>query len=301
MNILITGGSGNIGRNLIPALASPNRVIKVLTRKGTRVSCAGADPVIGDLTDPDSLIEAVKGIQSIIHLAAVTHVRDHRHYWRINASGTGNLIKAAQIAGVRRFIFASTRAIHPRGGAYSESKRAAEEMIRASGIPWIILRIGEVYGNTSGGMIHQLIRMVKKSPLLPVIASKNCRLAPVHIKDVVGAFSRVVSLKTLSNRVYLLAGPEAFSLKELVEKISLYYGLKRVQVPCPLFLTKIGFTLWRSVPWQSQVVPDQLPRLLSPKSADISLAKKDLEFNPIRFIDGLSLWEHETFCGSMTC
>lgn len=283
MKVLITGGSGKIGRRLINRLASHNMEIRVLTRKGNLFSPNGAESVVGALTDPASLFEPVRGAELIIHLAAVTHTKDSRLYWQVNALGTKNLIKAAQTAEVRRFILVSTRAIDPSGGAYSQSKLAAEEMVRNSGISWVVLRLGEVYGNTEGGMIQQLIGAVKKWCVVPVIPCRRSPLTPIHIDDVIYALEKVVSPGGPSNRVYLLAGPETFSFKELVQAICHYYGLTRLKIYCPIFLIRMGFKLFGLVPGQSLMVPDQLARLLSPKSSDISLAKKELQFNPIRF------------------
>lgn len=293
MRVLITGGSGKIGQKLINCLAHQDLMIRVLVRRGDSVLSNQVEIFPGDLLNLASLPEAVKDIEAIVHLAALTHSHIQRLYWWVNVQGTENLIKAAQKAGVNRFILVSTRAIHPKGGAYSQSKLAAEEIVKNSGLNWIILRPAEVYGMAQGEMIDRLIKFVKKSYLVPIIKTDDYPLAPIYIDDLVGALERVVLETNLTNKIYTLTGPESFSFEELVEQICQFFRLKRLKIYCPLRLLKLVFKIFSLMPGQSLLVSDQLSRLCSPKSADISLARKDLAFNPISFQKGLSLLDRK--------
>lgn len=288
-NILVTGQSGKIGQKLIVRLINKDLVIRVLKRKSDLVSSNSAKVnfLSGDLLDPLSLSKAVQGVEIIVHLAAVTHTNKKEIYWQVNTKGTENLIKAANKAGVRRFIFVSTMAINPDGGFYSQSKLAAEQIVKNSGIDWLILRPAEVYG--AGGMIDLLVRLVKKSYLIPIINTDKCSFVPLYINDLVDVLEKVVLNSDLKDKTYTLAGPESFSFQELVEQICQFFGLKRLKIYCPLILLKLIFKMLSFIPRCSFLAYDQISRLLSSKSIDISLAQKDLGFKPISFTKGLSL------------
>lgn len=286
--VLITGGSSKIGQKLIKYLDNYNLAVRILTRRKLTFS-NDLEIVFGDLLEPSSLLEAVRGIDEIIHLAAVTHSDNREDYWRVNVTGTENLIKAAQQNGVNRVIFVSTRAIGSDSGAYGQSKLAAEEIVKESGINWVILRPSEVYGMRGDEMIEKLIEFIKRSYLIPVIKTSQNTLTPLYINDLITALGKVIEQDNLTDKIYLLAGPESFSFNGVIGQICQFYQLKRLKVYCPLLLLKLTVRTLSLAPIKSFLTYDQIARFLSPKSADISLAQKDLGFSPINFQKGLSL------------
>lgn len=288
MKVLITGGAGKIGKKLINVLNKRDLSIRILDKKNIIDLSDKIEFVFGDLFNHDGLKKALKGIDVVVHLAAVTHSNHKEDYWRVNVEGTNNLINSAREAKVKRFIFISTRAISKDGGAYSQSKLSAEKIVKKSKIDWIILRPAEIYG-IEHGMIDQLIKLVRKSYIVPVIDSKELLLSPIHIDDVIDVLEKVILYGNLTNKIYTLSGSESFSFKDVIEQICIVFKLKRLNIYFPLFLLKLIFKILNFIPGKSFLVPDQLPRLLSHKSADISLAEKDLDFKPKKFKQGLSL------------
>jgi nucleoside-diphosphate-sugar epimerase len=126
---------------------------------------AGATTVRGDLNDPDSLPVAVKGVEAVVHLAALFRTEDEAAIWRANLDGTRNLIDAvAAHAPDARVVMASTGNVYnhdqARPGqesdtcnptaAYPASKVAAEALLRESGLTWSVLRLPFVYGDGDG-------------------------------------------------------------------------------------------------------------------------------------------------------
>jgi len=289
MKVLITGATGKIGQKLINHLIDHGLSIRILSKR-TALNLSGQIEIIpGDLFNQNDLLKAVENINTIVHLAAVTHSNNQELYWRTNVKGTENLIKAAKKARVSRLIFVSSRAINPNGGAYSQSKLAAEKIVKNSGINWVILRPAEVYGIGQREMIDRLINLVKKTYLVPIINTDKYSLAPLYINDLVDVLGKVISDDSFVNKTYVLAGPESFSFKELVEQICQFFKLKRLKFFCPLLLLKLFFKIINLIPGQSLLAYDQLARFLSSKPVDISLAQKDLGFKPISFQEGLAL------------
>jgi UDP-glucose 4-epimerase len=164
MTILVTGATGLIGARLLPRLVDAGFQCRALVRPG-KDAPEGVTGVEGDLFDPPSLEQAVRGVSAIVHLAAVFRTQDTDLIWKSNLEGTQNLIDAAKAhAPEARFILASTTHVYDKASphpgresdvvepdqAYPASKVAAENTLRASGLNWAILRFPFVYGEGDG-------------------------------------------------------------------------------------------------------------------------------------------------------
>lgn len=199
--ILITGATGLVGARLLPRLIEAGDNCRMLTR-GANQAPAGASATSGDLLDPASLETAVRGVTTIIHLAAVFRTPDADSIWKCNLEGTRNLIAAAKAhAPGARFIMASTSHVYdadtPWPGRetdtcyptldYPASKLAAEKELRASGLNWSVLRLGFVYGDGDGHMAA-LPKLAAKAKLHPAQ-----RLSLVHHRDIAAAIRLALS------------------------------------------------------------------------------------------------------------
>ena len=164
MTVLITGATGLVGERLVPRLMEMGFDCRVLLRPGKQ-SNSGASAVIGDILDPSTLPDAVRGVSAIVHLAAVFRTQDSDLIWRSNLDGTRNLIAAAKAhAPSARFIMSSTSHVYnidnPHPGreddsvdpkhAYPASKVSAEKELHNSGLNWTILRFPFIYGDGDG-------------------------------------------------------------------------------------------------------------------------------------------------------
>jgi len=232
------------------------------------------------------LLKVTRGIETIVHLAAITHTNRQALYWQINTEGTRNLVNAAKINGVRRIILLSTRAIGPNSGPYGKSKLAAEEIVKNSELNWIILRLAEVYGLGSG-MIDRYINLVRKSYFVPIINIDKYPLAPIYIDDVINILKKIVLKSNLNRKIYTLVGPNNYNLEELTDQICKAFKLTRHKIYLPLKLLKAFIYIIGLIPNQRFFYNDQIARFLSPKSADISMVRSDLNFNPISFYKAL--------------
>jgi NADH dehydrogenase len=112
----------------------------------------------------DSLIQASKGVDTITHLAAITHPHEHSLSDEINHLGTENLIQAEKLYGVRRFIILSTETACYNGEAYASWTILAEEILKREELDWTILRLAEVSGIVGKRSIQNITNMIKKLP-----------------------------------------------------------------------------------------------------------------------------------------
>jgi nucleoside-diphosphate-sugar epimerase len=180
MNILVTGATGLVGNLIARWLAFEDHHVHALVRDRTRaihVANVVAEVVIGDLTIPSTLKGAMDGIDTVIHCAGLVGSGrgDAENYFRINTEGTRALVDASKAAGVKRFVFMSTAGVYGlnmlkgnvdetmslrKSNGYTNSKIAAEEIVRTSGMEFVILRPYWITGGGDRFLIPTVARMI---------------------------------------------------------------------------------------------------------------------------------------------
>lgn len=294
MKILITGATGMIGDNLIAEFKRSKNNFKekyylrilIHNNKNHNYEFANVELAAGDLLDLNSLYQATLNIDTVVHAAGLTQTNQQNLYYQVNALGTENLLKACQKNKVKKFIYLSSRTASRDGGAYAASKLLAEKRVEQSSLNWIILSLAEVYGAGEKEAISRLISLIKKSYFIPVIGNGQYFLSPVFVDDVVLGIIGAIKRDDIFRKKYILAGPEEFTYKEMINRLLKIFKAKRLKIYFPIFLIKFLtfiFYIFRT----DLIVRDQVPRLLRQKPANIDLAKKDLNFNPRSFEIGI--------------
>ena len=281
--IFLTGATGKIGRPLLKIIAGGDYNIVSLIRRGEIPGISGPNIryLFGDIADTASYESSLSGVDTVVHMAAVTHTNDTDEYHRLNAAATLDLIRACRVRGVKRFIFISTRAISPSGGGYSRSKIAAEQYVKESALDWVILRLAEVYGIEGNTGVDMVLRDIERLLFLPVIGRGDYKIAPIYVSDVVLTIARVIGDDSIKHKIYNLAGPESYTVNEFIDAVSKIKNIKRIKIHIPVFLISICAPILSIFLKDHSFVSDQLQRLLCDKSDDISLAAKELDFRPI--------------------
>ncbi len=225
--VLLTGATGLVGSRLLPRLIDAGHECRVLVRRDTNLPAA-AVAVRGDLTDPagpDSLSEALKGVEAIVHLAALFRTEDEAAVWRANLDGTRNLITAVQGTAPRaRLVMASTGNVydadaasparesdecHP-AAAYPASKLAAENLLRDSGLTWAILRLPFIYGD-GDGHIEMMPAMAPRFGMHPAHT-----FSVAHHRDIMNAVSIALS-GAMDGRIVNIADDTPLTVLEMTE------------------------------------------------------------------------------------
>ncbi len=259
--VLVTGGTGFIGRRLVAALLEQGARVRVLTR-GSGVEQrffqppSAVETVVGDLTDPASLTPACAGVETVFHIAGFAHADADdapdfaARHWAVNAQGTFDLLDAARVAGVQRFLFLSTvKAVGDPGPRcvaedwdappetpYGRAKRAAEERVlavgRASEMQTVNLRPALVYGP---GMKANLLRLIEAVRLgwLPPLPETGNRRSLVHVDDVVQALLLAAEHPAAAGQTYFVTDGRPYSGRELYRLIRQALGrpLPRWAIP----------------------------------------------------------------------
>ena len=284
--LLVTGASSEMGSALIRQLLNNSDLkIRAMVHRSL-VNVSGCEIRPGNLKNKGSLVRALSGVDTVVHMAALTKSTRESDYFEVNVSGTKNLIDVCLESGVKKIVYISSSAASLNGGGYSRSKLEAEQLVKKSGIKWLILRPSEVYGQRAGDSINRLIRWIQRCIFVPVLGTGTCKLSPVFIDDVVSAIALSIFNKELENETIVLAGPEELTYDDLVDRVAAYFGVKRFKLHLPAGLIRFGITVMPKL-GMDILVPDQISRLLCNKSFRIDLAKEKLDYSPRVLEEGI--------------
>jgi nucleoside-diphosphate-sugar epimerase len=224
-SVLITGASGFLGGSLLKQLAG--RADRVVCFGRRRPDSAGVEFRQGDLLQPEDCRRALEGCDEVVHLAAVTGKQKPEEYFRVNTEGTRVLLAAAKEAGAGSFLFVSsiaagfqTRFPYP----YAESKRKAEDLVRAGGVPWTIVRPTMIFG--PGSPVQQGLKGLATLPVVPLFGDGRVQVQPVFVEDVAGV---IADLRD-SGRTVEIGGPDVLSMEELLLRMRQAAGITNRRV-----------------------------------------------------------------------
>ena len=214
--ILVTGGTGTLGRALVTQLTAAGHQVKVLSRR-PRPAGAGPDTwATGDLRRGTGIPAAVDGAEVIVHCA--TGLGD--------VTAARNLISAARGAGGPHLVYISIAGIDRAPFAYYRWKLACEQLIAGSGLPWTVLRATQ---------FHDLVlRLLAAQARLPVLLlPAGFQVQPVEVTEVAGRLAELAGAPP-AGRVPDLGGPEVRTLTDLAASYRRASGRRQRQVPVPL-------------------------------------------------------------------
>ena len=250
--ILVTGATGFIGRHLVASLRSLERPTRCLVRSeahARKLEGLGCALARGDMTDPASLRAACEGADTVIHLVAIIRGKQS-DYRQVMVAGTRALVEAASEARVRRFILVSALGLAEETyelTPYYQAKWEEERTLKASGLEHVIFRPSFVFGRC-GGVLPTFIRLVRYSPLTPVLGPGTQRIQPVAVQDVASHLINAIELEDAADRTFDLTGPDRVSWDELYRLIANLIGKRRGQIHIPFALARAEATLFERLP-----------------------------------------------------
>lgn len=250
--ILVTGATGFIGKRLVATLRSLERPTRCLVRSRSRgrwLEAQGCALALGDMDDPSSLRAACDGVDTVVHLVAIIRGRAS-DYERVMVSGTRALIAAASEARVRRFVLVSALGLDQSTHdltPYYRAKWDEERALKASDLEHVIFRPSFVFGR-DGGVLPTFLRLVRYSPITPVLGTGNQRIQPISVEDVVAHLVKGLDLEPARDRTFDLAGPDRVSWDELYALIAHVLGKRRLRFHIPFSLARAQATLLDRLP-----------------------------------------------------
>lgn len=284
--VLVTGVAGFVGEYVLEALKQTSYQIKGLVRQesqAAKLSGYGVEPVIGDVTRPETLAAGLKGVDAIIHLAAVNRNRGEATMDAINYRGTINLIGAAKAAGVRRLVqVIGIGADSRRSSPLSRTQGLAAEALVGSEIPGTVLEAGVIFGrgDAFGTMLAGLARI---SPIAVTPGDGKAHFQPVAVQDVAQAAINALEMPETGGKRYQIVGPDALMLDEIVSLLLDAAGMKRLKLHVPPVLLRPAARLMESVfaePPVTSALLDllELDILAGENASELFLGRRPLKF-----------------------
>lgn len=250
--ILVTGATGFIGRHLVASLRSLDRPTRCLVRskaRGRKLEAQGCTLARGDMAEPASLRAACEGVDTLIHLVAIIRGKPG-DYQQVMAAGTRALIEAASAAHVRRFILVSALGVAKETvelTPYYRAKWDEEQALEAADLVHVIFRPSFVFGRC-GGALPTFIRLVRYSPLTPVLGPGTQRIQPIAVQDVASHLIKAIELEEVGGRTFDLAGPDQVNWDQLYSLIARVIGKRRRLVHVPFALARPAAALFERLP-----------------------------------------------------
>lgn len=221
--VLLTGGTGTLGRELVPRLGAAGYTVRVMSRRAGESNAAGdVEWAQADLLSGAGLEQAVAGVDIVLH-AASSPFKDTR---AIDVEGTGNLIEKAKAAGVGNLYYVSIVGIEKVKYPYYEYKLEAEKVIEASGAPYTILRATQFHPllDTFLGTLY------KRGPFLIVPGAMQFQL--IDPGEVAGHIVSTLA-KGPSGRLPDIGGPQVQRVSEIAKDWLKATGKRLIKIPVP--------------------------------------------------------------------
>ena len=222
--ILITGATGFIGRALVRQLSEIGYPLRTLIRPSPRSprlpKGVSVEVAVVSLADVRGLRAALRGVDTVIHLASAENQGSRGDLLTADIQGTANLVEAAFDAGVDRFMYVShIGAARASGYPAFKAKGIAEEHIRNGRVPYTILRTSLVYG-AEDNFTNNLARLIRQVPgIFPIPSGGRSVVQPLWVEDLVTCILWSLKNGETLNKVYELGGSEFFTLQEIAETI----------------------------------------------------------------------------------
>jgi NADH dehydrogenase len=242
--LLLTGATGSVGRALLARLTAAGEPVRCLVRdpRGLGSDRVRVQIALGDLADPPSFRNAMRGVRTVVHLAAAIRDQATGSIEELNGIATWRMVRAAERAGVEHFVFMSSlgAARHDRT-RFLRAKALAEGAVLASDVRHTVFAPSMIYA--PGDMFMTLLeRMAMLLPVMPVSGRGQALYQPIWAEDVADCVMAVLALRSAGpaprggDARYELAGPQTLSHEQIVEIVLRAAGRARrlVNVPTPL-------------------------------------------------------------------
>ncbi len=240
MRIAITGGTGFAGRHLALALLAEGHEVVLVSRgvdrRDERIrAVAGARFVPASADDEDALAAAFAGCDAVAHFAGINRQIGTQTYARVHIAGTRAVLAAARRVRARKVVYLSFLRARPNcGSAYHESKWAAEELVRTSGLDYTVLKASVLYGR-GDHMLDHLTRAFHTFPIFPLVGLRDRTMRPTLIHDLVRVAKSAVVEDRLSGQTVAVVGPEELTLGSAVRRVARVAGRRPLFVRLPVF------------------------------------------------------------------
>jgi 3beta-hydroxy-delta5-steroid dehydrogenase/steroid delta-isomerase len=322
--VMVTGGSGFVGGNLVAALLDRGHWVRSFDRvPSTLEAHPRLETVVGDIRDTGSVAAAVDGVDTIFHTAALIELMGgrsvtpeyRRRSFDVNVAGTRNLVRAARQAGVKRFVYTSSNSVVIGGKAisggdetlpytdrfadlYTETKVAAEKFVLSAnavgGLLTCAIRPSGIWGPGDQTMFRKVFERVVTGQVKVLIGSRRARLDNSYVHNLVRGFilagEHLVEGGTAPGQAYFINDDDPVNMFEFARPVLAACGehLPRLRVSGRLMHTVM--TVWQQLHFkfglaQPPLEPLAVQRLYLDNYFSVQKARRDLGYEPLYTTD----------------
>ncbi len=267
MKIIVTGGAGLVGQNLIPMLLKKGHTVvaidrnpnlKLLQRLNPRVHCISAD-----VSTHGEWEDAFKGAGIVCQLHAQIASPTPGPFIQSNVEGVKNVLAVCMKYRVKKLIhISSSVVISVAKDEYTKTKRKGEELVRKSGVPYTILRPPLMYGCFDSKHLGWITRLMGKIPIVPIPGSGKYVRQPLYVNDLCKIIVALTTRKP-ENKSWTIIGHERITYIDLLRKIAKARGWWRLFVPVPLPLFGLMLRVYGLLTGKPMFTPDQMQALVA--------------------------------------
>lgn len=286
--ILVTGGSGFIGRRVVSRLSGGGDSVRVLARGQRRADLPeGVEVARADVASGEGLPDAMAGVEKAVHLVAI--IRDsggqtfEANIWR----GTQRVVEAAKAAGVKKFVYVSAIGAQDNPTyPYLHAKWQAERAVKLSGLKYTILRPSIVFGE-GDEFINALAGLVRYNPVVPVAGDGKAKFQPIWVEDLVSCIVACLDEDAHAGQTLELGGPEHLTYDELLDIVKDALGKSRIKAHVPLAVMRPLAQMMEWVLPKPPVTGEQLKMLALDNTAETDSVMRNFGVQPRRLADSL--------------
>jgi NADH dehydrogenase len=290
--IVITGATGFVGEEIVKQAHAAGYPIRAIVRDPQPARWLteryGAELFHGNVLYAPSIEGAMQGARCVIHLVGIIHERKENTFERAHAQATRHVVDEAKKSEVTRYIHMSALGTRENARSrYHQTKWAAEEYVRKSGLAWTILRPSFIYGPHDKA-INTLAQLVRRLPFVPVLGDGTTKIQPISVENVAKAFVTAVRTDASIGKTYDLCGSDAFTWNELYDKLQGILGTRKRKLHLPLPVARVQAAVFEKVLANPPFTRDQLLMLQENNVGDPKPAERDFFLQQENFEEGVA-------------
>ena len=294
--IVVAGATGFLGRHIAKALVDGGHKVIALGRDPQKAASVpeleGLEARRGDVTDPSSLTGVLEGADAVVGAVQFPNhpievPRKGLTYDAYDRQGTENLIEEAKRAGVKRYVYLSGAGARVTSDkTWYRAKGLAESAIQDSGLEYAIVRPSWAYGPEDRAL-NRFVQMARFLPVVPQLGVRPQLVQPVFVDDIALAFRRVFEVDDAWGRTFEIGGPRIMTMNEIIQTLLEVMGKKRLILPIPLALAKLGTAPLVLLP-SPPMTPHGIDFAVQDGLVDTAELEKVLDVHPIPLREGLA-------------
>ena len=285
--VAVVGATGFVGSHVVPRLVASGHRVRAVSRSGRRLSAWGAEveTAAANIETGNGLVDALRGVDALVHLVAIPRERGGRRLEDVNVRGVEHVVAAAEEAGARRMVHLSVLGVTDDPKLrYLSSKWRGEQAVRSSSLEWVVLRPSLLFGRGDGFFSLIETTLTWWSPGIVAIPGDGLtRFQPLSVEDVAIAVERCVAEKERAGSTYELGGPAYLTYREIVDTVMRVTGKRRLKLNLPVpVISAITAVTDRILPI-FPVSHDQIASLGRPNYTDLDAFQRAFGIAPRPF------------------